>query len=258
VVIAILLGSILVPLTTQVAQRRTTDTQKRLEEVKEALLGFAVANRRLPCPASAASNGLESFCTNAAGACGAELVIPTNPIPAHGRCSQPYTGFVPAAALGLAATNVAAAKLGLAGADRPGYLIDAWDTPIRYALSTSNTNAFTVPNGMRSVGLTALAPDLWVCPTGTGITAADCGAGNPYLANSAVAVVYSLGPNSSVGGISADEAANPNPNSVNNDRVFVFHVRSDPGTASGEFDDIVTWLSANILYTRMVSAGQLP
>ena len=228
VVIALLLGSILVPLTTQIGQRRTTDTQKALEDIKEALIGFALAQRRLPCPASAASNGVES---------------PDG----GGACTNPYNGFVPAATLGLAST------------DAQGYAIDAWGARIRYAVSSANTNAFTTSNGMRSVGLTALAPDLWVCPSGAGITAADCGgAANPYLANSAVAVIYSLGPNWATGGTSSGESANPNPNSVNNDRVFVFRVRADPGTAGGEFDDIVTWLSPNILYSRMVAAGQLP
>jgi hypothetical protein len=40
--------------------------------------------------------------------------------------------------------------------------------------------------------------------------------------------------------------------------VFVSRVRSDPGSTGGEFDDLVTWLSENVLYNRMVAAGQLP
>lgn len=57
-----------------------------------------------------------------------------------------------------------------------------------------------------------------------------------------------------VGG--TDEAANPNPNSANNDQVFVSHPRS--AAAGNEFDDIVVWLSPDVLYNRMVAAGQLP
>ena len=49
-VIALLLGSILVPLTTQVQQRKISDTQKALQEIKEALIGFAIIYGRLPCP----------------------------------------------------------------------------------------------------------------------------------------------------------------------------------------------------------------
>lgn len=49
-VIALLLGSFLVPLTTQVEQRKINDTRKALDEIREALLGFAIVNGRLPCP----------------------------------------------------------------------------------------------------------------------------------------------------------------------------------------------------------------
>ena len=52
VVIALLLGSILVPLTSQVEQRKVLETQKTLDEIKEALIGFAMINGRLPRPAT--------------------------------------------------------------------------------------------------------------------------------------------------------------------------------------------------------------
>ena len=50
-VITLLLGSLLIPLATQVEQRNMSETQKRLQEIKEALIGFAIANGRFPCPA---------------------------------------------------------------------------------------------------------------------------------------------------------------------------------------------------------------
>ena len=52
-VIALLLGMMIVPLGTQFDQQRIGDTQRQLNIVYEALLGFAVANGRLPCPATA-------------------------------------------------------------------------------------------------------------------------------------------------------------------------------------------------------------
>ena len=58
-IVTLVLGSILVPLTSQVEQRQISDTRKTLEEIKEALMGFAVANGYLPCPAISATNGLE-------------------------------------------------------------------------------------------------------------------------------------------------------------------------------------------------------
>lgn len=240
-IITLVLGALLVPLTTQIAQRRISDTQKTLDDLKEALLGFAVSTTRLPCPASATSNGVESFCTSATpNPCGAELLT----YQAHGRCFAQYNGFVPGTTLGLAAT------------DAQGYAIDAWGTRIRYAVTASasaNVSIFTSTSGMRTTTLTALAPDLYVCASSSVVTATTCGTAQ-ILTSSAPAVIFSLGLNANTGGgTSADEAAN-----LNGDQVFVSRVRSDPGSAGGEFDDIVTWLSENVLYNRMVAAGQLP
>jgi len=49
-VLVLLLGSILVPLATQVEQRQISETEKIMEEARDALLGFAIANGYLPCP----------------------------------------------------------------------------------------------------------------------------------------------------------------------------------------------------------------
>ncbi|MSQ59675.1 MAG: prepilin-type N-terminal cleavage/methylation domain-containing protein [Betaproteobacteria bacterium] len=50
IVIALLLGALLVPLGTQVEQRKIAETQLVLEEIKEALLGYAMMNGNLPRP----------------------------------------------------------------------------------------------------------------------------------------------------------------------------------------------------------------
>jgi len=49
-VITLLVGSLLVPLTTQVEQRQIGETQKTLEDIKEALIGYALNKGFLPCP----------------------------------------------------------------------------------------------------------------------------------------------------------------------------------------------------------------
>lgn len=224
-IIVLLLGSILVPLTTQVEQRQLSDTQKHLEEIKEALVGFVVANGRLPCPASS-SAGEESP-------------------PGGGACTNNYNGFVPAVTLGLATV------------DGQGFAVDPWGNRIRYAVTNANGNAFTTANGMNSTGLAALAPNLLVCSTATGISATSCDTGKA-LTTGVPAVIYSTGKNGGYGGADLDEAANPNPNSANNDRVFVYHTPTPSTATNGEFDDIVTWLSKYTLYNRMVTAGKLP
>jgi prepilin-type N-terminal cleavage/methylation domain-containing protein len=52
-IFGLLLTILVVPLSTQFDQQRAAETQKQLENVREALIGFAIANGRLPCPANA-------------------------------------------------------------------------------------------------------------------------------------------------------------------------------------------------------------
>ncbi len=247
VIIGLLLGGMLMPLSAQIDQRKISDTQKMLDGIKEALIGFAVANGRLPCPASGTSAGRESFCTSATGACGTAIVPPAA-IPAHGRCTNPYNGFLPAATLGL--TPV----------DGGGYAVDAWNITqnrIRYAITnyydaTNLIYSFTAPTGMRTTGIGTLAPNLYVCASATVITATSCGTATALTSN-APAVIFSLGKNAPVTPVGADELANQD-----NNPVFVFHAPAATGTTNGEFDDLVTWLSFPVLLNRIVTAGQLP
>jgi prepilin-type N-terminal cleavage/methylation domain-containing protein len=71
-VIALILGGMLVPLVTQVDQRQVSETEKMLQEIREALIGYAVAKGNLPCP-DTGTNGSENvtvatgLCTTVAG-----------------------------------------------------------------------------------------------------------------------------------------------------------------------------------------------
>lgn len=253
VVIAILLGSILVPLNTQVESRKYDETQRVLERAREALLGFAAAYGRFPCPASSTSNGFESF-------------LPLGGDPSTGRCSETgtgaYVGFLPAATLGLAQV------------DAQGYAVDAWGLSpynrIRYAVSSQTVNGVlrpftTLPNpptntaGMRAAGMANISGTalLYVCGSGTGVVAgSNCGTATTLTSN-AIAVIWSVGPNAATtGGVSTDEAENPNPSGGSLDRIFVSKIRS--GGTAGEFDDIVTWLGPATVFNRLIQAGQLP
>ena len=231
VIVALLAGSGLLTLRMQIEHQKVKDTQKVLDDAREALLGFAAANGRLPCPATAASNGIE------APAGGSTAVIP---------CTSPYGGFLPGV------------TLGMTGLDANGYVLDAWGgttNRIRYAVTTATANAATTPNGIRTATLATYgnAPNLRVCTTSTGITATTCGAAQA-LTTSAVAVIFSLGPNGTTGVAGgADETANQNA-----DQVFVWHTPVAVGGANGEFDDLMTWIPAPLLFNRMLQAGSLP
>ena len=52
-IVALLMASLLPLLSGQVEQGRRAETKKLLNEIQQALIGYAVANGRLPCPAKA-------------------------------------------------------------------------------------------------------------------------------------------------------------------------------------------------------------
>ncbi|MBK7357423.1 type II secretion system protein [Propionivibrio sp.] len=225
VIVALLVGGMLVSLSTSRDLASEKETQKQLASINEALLGYAAAQQRLPCPAAPSTTGIES--------------------PAGGgACTNSYNGFVPAITLGITPTNA------------QGYAIDGWGNPIRYAVTAANASAITTTSGLKAAWTTGPTPDLRVCNTSLGITGSGvtsaCATGTD-LTSSAVAVVISSGRNGSAVPTGADELAN-----VSNNRTFVSHTQAPSSAPQGEFDDMVSWISPNILYNRMISAGRLP
>jgi prepilin-type N-terminal cleavage/methylation domain-containing protein len=254
VIVGLMLGVILMPLAAQMDQKRLVETRATMENAREALLGYAMANGRLPCPAAAPGAGVtavEAFAT-----------APTAGNSTNGICAGFFNGYLPGVTLGLTPANSS------------GYILDGWNNPVRYAVSSLSDDAnatyiFTKSTGMKTAntactppcntGMSYIAAQnlLYVCSSGSGIAATNCGTAT-QLTNGAVFVVYSIGKNAATGGNGTDEAANPNPNSANNDRVFVNHETTSSGAANGEFDDVMDWVSSNTVFGRLVPAGQLP
>lgn len=234
VIVALLSGGLMMTLSAQQENIASTETKRRLDDIREALLGYVAANGRLPCPAVPSTTGVES------------------PV-GGGACTNPRDGLLPGVTLGLTPT------------DQNGYVLDGWGNPIRYAVTAYSDAAFcpngcfTTANGVRaawtgSIALT-LKPDLHVCNTAANIQTpgqltATC-APNTELTTTAVAVIHSRGANGSRASASVDELANGN-----DDRLFISHTPTPPG--ANEFDDLVTWISPNILYSRLIAAGRLP
>ena len=251
VIISVLVAIVAVPLATQLEQQRITETNKQLETIKEAIIGFALANGRFPCAARLAdNNGLESIVGS----------------PSIGVCNA-NVGYVPAVTLGLSAI------------DSSGFAVDAWglsQNRIRYAVAklsstagspsaavcpSTVTNVLTRTDGMRSATMTCLADTtiaalnmLTVCAvTPTGAVGSATGCTSP-LTTKAPFVVFSLGKNAATGGLPlTDEAHN-----IDSDSYFVSHTPTALGSPSGEFDDLVTWPSINTIFARMVQVGRLP
>ena len=257
IILGFVLGALLLPFQAQRQQLAQTQTENTLEIAKKALLGFAQQHGRLPCPATAASNGIEQPLG------GTVLASP--------QCAQGGVGFLPASTLGIQPT------------DAEGFALDGWNHRIFYAVTqVSNPNFgvlalpdFTSVGEMSDIGIStmnpppnqtvpALNPDLRVCLSSANITATACSAVPPsevnFAINNAVAVIYSTGATGSqaVGG--ADENANFNDadaNGVIDDGVFVSHEPRSSNDPNGEFDHILTWISPFVLYNAMIEAGQL-
>jgi len=234
-IVGLLLGGLLYTLSAQVEQRNREDTQRLLEDARELVIAFALANARLPCPASATSSGDESFATGSAAAGG-------------GTCTNSYSGYLPAKAIGFQPT------------DASGYAIDSWGTRIRYAVSTTSSSRFTKRHTATDPwSLSAKPDDLVICTT-WGSNPNTCGTANSVTnADIVTAVVWSQGKNfPSVGAGGADELANNKAAPPYDRGVFVSHPPAPAGAPGGEFDDLLVWIPVGLLYSRMVAAGVLP
>lgn len=219
VIVSVLMGGILVSLSQTQESTRRNDAEAKLDEIMQALYGYAQASGRLPCPATATSNGAEA------------------PL-GGGVCTQAH-GFVPSASLGLSgAVNTS------------GLLVDPWLSPYRYSVTTSNGSAFTTVNGMRTTTMAVLAPALQVC--------ADVACAT-VTASGLPVVVMSLGADWALFDAGdPEEVENSGEVTINgyrhgNDANFVFRTYTEDN-----FDDLLGWMSASILYTKMIAAGRLP
>lgn len=237
-VMGLLLGGLVMPLTARVDQQRFDATARQLEEIRAALGGWALAHDALPCPATPGSSG---------------AAAPT----ASGCVAQ--HGFVPAVTLGLTGAR-----------NDDQLLLDAWGNPVRYSVSRADADGdgswdFVVPGEMRNVTVGVLAPDLVVCNTAAGSSPNACAGSATTVVATAPAVLLSMGKDWA-NFASADQQENvgamlgggPSGRSypVASDIVFVAH--SQVQATGAEFDDIVTWVSPGALYGQLVAAGRLP
>lgn len=218
-VIALLVGMILVPLATQVEQRQTTETQKTMEDIRDALLGHAASKGYLPCPdlttGTGANDGVEDVtanrCPNRTTTSGVTFV----------------TGNIPWSTLGLAHQ-------------------DAWGNRFRYTVVEDFARRDTLfslgtVGGLRVCRNSGCASTL----TTTGVAVVVSHGLNGYGAVNAITNTTNIAPTS------ADEIVNKN-----GTRDTVYREKS---TVSGsEFDDLVAWLPQYTLANRMIAAGRLP
>ena len=251
-VVTLMLSSLLYTLSAQTEQRARETTLRRLEEAKELLIAFALVNGRMPCPASATSNGDESFSSGSAAAGG-------------GTCSNYLNGFLPARAIGFQRVDAA------------GYALDYWNNRVRYALAQTASNpsgatgcsapaapAYSSSLNLKTNGIVCAPANLVICDASQNTAAGpppSCGtwgaAGDARPVTNqltVLALVFSTGKNGATASApGADEAEN-----TDADGVFVWHEPRPTGASGGEFDDLMVWIPIGQFYGKLVAAGVLP
>lgn len=215
VIVALLIGGMMVPLTAQRDLQDYRETQKRLIEISESLLGYAASHKAtttgrpyFPCP-DTNDDGLEDRVGNGCAA-------------AEGRL--PWSDL---------------------GVGRE----DTWGNRFRYRVDAGNAYAYS--NSATGFAL-GQAATLRVCEESA------CA---KLVAKDLPLVIVSHGKNG-LGAFNSSGGTNPAPTGAdeianqNADNDFVSHATAS--TAGNEFDDLVAWISPNVLFNRMVAAGKLP
>lgn len=232
-ILTLVLSALLVPMATQVEERQVRETERTLNEMMEALIGYALSQTtpRLPCPDrtsggagtanDTANDGIEDYNTTT-GVCAVT------------------DGNIPWVTLGVNAT-------------------DQWGNRFRYLAMAAFTNRS--PATVMSLS-SASGTLIKVCAAAP--TSATCG-GTSYVADNVPAVIISHGRNGygamnassntqiSTTGASTHEVENAGGTYLDS---VVSKTRSE--VAAEQFDDIVVWMSPNVLFNRLVAANKLP
>jgi prepilin-type N-terminal cleavage/methylation domain-containing protein len=290
VILALLLFGAMVPFGTQLDIRSVADTRRTMDTIKDAIVGFAQANGRLPCPAagSVPAGGVDA----AGRPAGTEQLTPvTLPPPTTAVCSS-SVGVVPWTTLGTPetdswgrrftyrvspvfadgsavasswATATSTSPTSPANQSPPCAPNPAPNPPASFAMCTLGDIALLTRTVSQSSAMGLALPVIFVSHGKNGY-----GAWQP---NGIRLLLPAAG---------TDEAANANGgvqvNPINLSALVYsqmgFYSRSPtpaaagcvdptpPGTASAaplcEFDDLVVTVSSSTLVARMVAAGRLP
>ena len=238
--IALLFGSLFVPLQTQVETRKIEETEQVLERAREALLGYAVAHGRFPVPRRWGKRGPRTARNRSRN----RDVSRAARIPAGGGARP--RGFGRTRLRGRRMGNGRQSHSLCSRQPDRGRRREHTGLHARERHARGRHRELERPRAFAAACLCKRPRRLAGRALRHGADARVHGAGRDLVG----------GPNAATGGTSIDEAQNPNPNGGSADRIFVGRTRS--AVAGNEFDDIVTWIPMPILIGRMVAAGQLP
>lgn len=232
-ILTILAAMLLVPLSGREELRKRKETQATLADIREALIGFAILYKRLPCPTREADPRAPAY--------GLEESPP---------CTAATEGYLPWRTLGVPPFDAWGAPRTAAG--------DAWKGYWRYRVD---------PGFSQEADSSCPSPRWPIGPSTrfeTPITIVDS-AGNPLTSGSSnaltnpvagcpgelsedrrlpTALVYSPGPNGIPDGENASYEASGT----------IRYQQDAPGVA---FDDVLVWIGKPLLIARMAAAGSL-
>jgi prepilin-type N-terminal cleavage/methylation domain-containing protein len=225
-IVGLLLAGLLPFLTGQIEQQHRSETRKQLDDIQQALFGFALSNGRLPCPA----DGTIATVAGLVNGAGLEKV---------GCTAGANGGVLPWVTLGVNET-------------------DAWGRRFTYRVTPDFADAVSTTTYAGCIPIPAPTQSSFaLCSSGNLTIGLTAGATN--VANNIPAIIISHGTDGLGAYMPSGQQIQPIPpantdqgDNTDNDNNFVSH----DFTAS--FDDLVVWLSPNILFNRMVMAGKLP
>lgn len=218
VIMGLALGAGLSVLSGQIEQKKINETQKVLEEARDALMGFAIVNGRLPRPATVASNGVEIT----AVACSNDSTC---------------TGFIPWSTLGVTK-------------------LDGWGKIIRYSVTPVFANAaFTQATaGTKNVRTRINGGPISVTAVAANVPAVVFSHGRDNFGTTDGGVAI---PNTAVGLTNTDEISNDTGAGTGLlGTNFVQRPPSTNTAVPGVFDDMVVWLPTATLLNRLAAAGR--
>ena len=245
VIFAALAGTLLIPLAQKNEIRDRQIVQEDLERIRQVLLGFAIQHQRFPCPidisSSPQNDGVEDGINNsgAAESDSGDIV----------RCAVKY-GYLPFQTLGLTSQSTSGDRF-----------TDPWGNNYRYSVVDSYDCSGDVDEwdfvtrGRMLLEIARLEPEFEVCSEPTCANTSKIVRYNSGSKTGGTPVViFSMGKN--WGNHSASfTLENEN---VDSDNIFMMLEENSDDSSASRFDDIVTWISPNMLYSHLIQSGLYP
>lgn len=233
-IVGLLLGGLLVPLSTKLEQNNRDQTSIDLNEIKEILLGYAVINIRLPCPDCPAS-GTSAGCTAINNADSSKINDGIED-GVDGSGNPETRGNY--AACATSQGNLPWVTLGTTE-------FDAWNNHFFYNVTDDFADDID-----GATPCTSTTINVSFCTSSAGDIDIQNVSGTS-VADDVPALIVSFGNNGSQTPTSASELENQN-----NDLIYISNDYIN--TSGSEFNDMVMWISPNLLMNRMIVSGKLP